>query len=59
MGLGYNPRCLKRDISAWTSRQWTNDEMVVKLLNSPDMKTFWYDMQGGDPAFTEFMGVHT
>jgi tyrosinase len=23
------------------------------------MKTFWYDMQGGDPAFTEFMGVHT
>jgi tyrosinase len=33
--------------------------MVVKLLNSPDMKTFWYDMQGGDPAFTEFMGVHT
>jgi tyrosinase len=58
-GLGYNPRCLKRDISAWTSSQWTNDDMVVKLLNSPDMKTFWYDMQGGDPAFTEFMGVHT
>jgi tyrosinase len=60
IGLGYNPRCLKRDISAWTSSQWTNDKMVTKLLNSPDMKTFWYDMQGGDPAFANnFMGVHT
>ncbi|KAJ4990324.1 tyrosinase central domain protein [Stagonosporopsis vannaccii] len=60
VGLGYNPRCLKRDISAWTSRQWTNDNMVTKLLNSKDMKTFWYDMQGGEVAFSNnFMGVHT
>lgn len=60
VGLGHNPRCLKRDISSWTSSQWTNDEMVVKLLNSPDMKTFWSQMQGGDPAFdNNFMGVHT
>jgi tyrosinase len=51
-GLGPNSRCLKRDISAWTSSQWTNDEMVTKLLNSTDMKTFWTDMQGGDPAFS-------
>ncbi|CAE7200935.1 hypothetical protein CFE70_008162 [Pyrenophora teres f. teres 0-1] len=59
VGLGYNPRCLKRDISSWTSSQWTNDEQVVNLLNSADIKTFWYNMQGGDPAFTKFMGVHT
>ena len=60
VGLGYNPRCLKRDISSWTSSQWTNDEQVVSLLNSPDMKTFWANMQGGDPAFANnFMGVHT
>lgn len=60
LGLGYNPRCLRRDISAWTSSQWTSDEMVVKLLNSKDIKTFWYDMQGGNPAFANnFMGVHT
>ncbi|KAI4669253.1 uncharacterized protein J4E92_001013 [Alternaria infectoria] len=59
-GVAYNPRCLKRDISSWSSSQWTNDEMVVKLLNSPDMKTFWYDMQGGENAFSNnFMGVHT
>ncbi|KAH6450176.1 hypothetical protein HBI57_187410 [Parastagonospora nodorum] len=59
-GLGSNQRCLKRDISAWTSSQWTNDEMVTKLLNSPDMKTFWFDMQGGQNAFSNnFMGVHT
>lgn len=60
VGLGHNPRCLKRDISAWTSSQWTNDEMVTKLLNSKDMKTFWYEMQGGEDAFSNnFMGVHT
>ena len=60
VGLGYNPRCLKRDISSWTSSQWTNDEQVVDLLNSADIKTFWYNMQGGDPAFANnFMGVHT
>ncbi|KAF2129371.1 Di-copper centre-containing protein [Dothidotthia symphoricarpi CBS 119687] len=60
LGLGYNPRCLKRDISPWTSRQWSNDEQVVKLLKSPDIKTFWADMQGGEKTFTNnFMGVHT
>ncbi|KAF1846574.1 Di-copper centre-containing protein [Cucurbitaria berberidis CBS 394.84] len=60
VGLGYNPRCLKRDISPWVSSQWSTDEQVVKLLNSPDIKTFWYDMQGGENAFTNnFMGVHT
>lgn len=51
---------MKRDISSWTSSQWTNDEMVVKLLHSPDIKTFWQDMQGGAQSFTNnFMGVHT
>jgi hypothetical protein len=60
VGLGYNPRCLKRDISKWTSSQWSNDKMVVKLLDSKDMKTFWYDMQGGENPFSNnFMGVHT
>ncbi|KAJ4345234.1 uncharacterized protein N0V89_011363 [Didymosphaeria variabile] len=60
MGLGRNTRCLRRDISAWTSSQWTNDQQVTKLLKSRDMKTFWYDMQGGENAFSNnFMGVHT
>ncbi|KAJ4368331.1 hypothetical protein N0V83_006687 [Neocucurbitaria cava] len=60
LGLGYNPRCLKRDISQYVSSTWTNDDQVVKLLNSADIKTFWYDMQGGQNAFSNnFMGVHT
>lgn len=60
VGLGYNPRCLKRDITSWTSKQWTTDAMVVDLLNSADIKTFWSDMQGGDPSFANnYMGVHT
>lgn len=60
LGLGRNSRCLRRDISAWTSSQWTSDDMVVKLLKSKDIKTFWYDMQGGENAFSNnFMGVHT
>lgn len=60
IGLGLNTRCLRRDISSWTSRQWTNDQMVTKLLKSKDIKTFWYDMQGGeDPFANNFMGVHT
>lgn len=60
VGLGYNPRCLKRDISAWTSSQWSTDAETVKLLNSPTIQKFWEDMQGGVPAFeNNFMGVHT
>ncbi|KAF2843002.1 Di-copper centre-containing protein [Patellaria atrata CBS 101060] len=60
IGLGYNPRCLKRDISSWTTRQWTNDNQVAKLLLTPDIYTFWANLQGGVPAFVgNFMGVHT
>lgn len=59
IGLGYNPRCLRRDISAWTSSRWTSDEMVTRLLKSKDMRTFWYDMQGGEKAFeNDFMGMY-
>ena len=60
LGLGYNPRCLKRDISPWTSRQWSNDKEVVSLLECKTIYCFWAQMQGGIPAFANgFMGVHT
>jgi tyrosinase len=60
LGLGYNPRCLKRDISPWTSSQWTNDKQVVDLLECKSIYCFWANMQGGVPAFVNnFMGVHT
>lgn len=59
-GLGYNPRCLKRDISPWTSSQWTSDAQVKALLDCDGIFCFWANMQGGVPAFADnFMGVHT
>jgi len=59
--LGYNPRCIKRDVSSWVSSQSTNDAEVTKVLKSPDIKTFWLDIQGGVPSRLEekILGVHT
>jgi tyrosinase len=60
--LGYNPRCLKRDVSSWASSRYSNDEMVTKLIKSEDMKTFWNSLQGtteGGAPFATGMGVHT
>ncbi|KAF2993820.1 hypothetical protein E8E13_001813 [Curvularia kusanoi] len=62
LGLGYNPRCLVRDISGFTGEGWLKDDDVVSLLNSADYRTFWEDLQGGAPATVfsnNFMGVHT
>ncbi|KAI4674983.1 uncharacterized protein J4E88_007886 [Alternaria novae-zelandiae] len=54
-GLGYNPRCLSRDISTQASNE-TRDEMVVDLIkNYPDILSFQNKMQN----FTQgVMGVH-
>ncbi|KZM25908.1 metal ion binding [Ascochyta rabiei] len=40
-------------------QRWSNGEMVTKLLNSKDLKTFWYDMQGDENAFSNNFIVHT
>lgn len=59
-GLGYNPRCISRDISPWTTRQWSNDQQVVSLLECKTIFCFWANMQGGLPSFANnYMGVHT
>ncbi|KAJ4363968.1 hypothetical protein N0V83_009422 [Neocucurbitaria cava] len=57
-GLGYNPRCLRRDISKAASQGWTKDSDVASLIkNSKDFLTFTTTMQG-DFA-NGFLGVHT
>ncbi|CAO2649725.1 Nn.00g010170.m01.CDS01 [Neocucurbitaria sp. VM-36] len=57
-GLGYNPRCLRRDISKAASQGWTKDSDVASLIkNSKDFLTFTNTMQGDFP--NGFLGVHT
>jgi hypothetical protein len=54
-GLGYNPRCLSRDMNTQASKE-TRDELVVDLIkNYPDILSFQNKMQN----FTlGVMGVH-
>jgi tyrosinase len=57
-GLGYNPRCLRRDISKVASSGWTKDSDVASLIkNSKDFLSFTTTMQGDFP--NGFLGVHT
>ncbi|KAK7549445.1 hypothetical protein IWX46DRAFT_619545 [Phyllosticta citricarpa] len=56
-GLGYNPRCLRRDINAWISTGWTKDVDVDTLVTgAADILTFQNRMQGDFAA--GFVGVH-
>ncbi|KAK8070601.1 hypothetical protein PG997_010804 [Apiospora hydei] len=64
--LGYQPRCVRRDISAWVSRQWSTDAQSVDLLTNPayqtDIRAFQDRLQGGNVSdiFTStFFGVHS
>jgi tyrosinase len=56
-GLGYNPRCISRDVSkeaAYGSR----DEEIMKLITSKNnVLDFQNNMQGDFP--NKFIGVHT
>ncbi|ORX97795.1 hypothetical protein BCR34DRAFT_159763 [Clohesyomyces aquaticus] len=57
-GMGYNPRCLRRDISKAASQGWTKDSDVSDLIkNNPDPYWFETNMQG-DFA-NGVLGVHT
>jgi tyrosinase len=60
--LGYNPRCLTRDINSFTGEGWLKDDDIVSLLKQPDYQSFWETFQGGPPPnnfMNNFMGVHT
>lgn len=57
-GLGYNPRCLRRDISVEAAKGWTKDSDTVDLIkDSKDAATFFSRLQGDFPA--GYLGVHT
>ncbi|KAF2737663.1 Di-copper centre-containing protein [Polyplosphaeria fusca] len=57
-GLGYNPRCLRRDISKAASQGWTKDSDVSSLIkDNKDFYWFSTNMQGDFP--NGFLGVHT
>jgi tyrosinase len=53
-GLGYNPRCLRRDINPYASAQTTDDKIADLLLNYTTIAAFQDRMQSAGP----FLGVH-
>lgn len=56
--LAYNPRCLRRDISVWVSKQWTSEKNTTDLIKDfDDIGSFQANMQGDFPR--GFFGVHT
>jgi len=57
--LSYNPRCLKRDISVWTSSKWTRDiDSYDLIVQNPEIYWFQTIMQGN--GFVDgFLGVHS
>ena len=57
-GMGYNPRCLRRDISRAAASGWSKDADVAALITNADsFYNFSTTMQGDFPA--GFLGVHT
>lgn len=57
-GLGryYNPRCLRRDISAFVSAGWAKDQDIVDLINDyTDILSFQSRLQGDSKA--GYLGV--
>ncbi|KAJ9669504.1 hypothetical protein H2201_000371 [Coniosporium apollinis] len=59
-GLGryYNPRCLRRDISAFVSAGWAKDQDIVDLINDyTDILSFQNRLQG--EFSVGYLGVHS
>ncbi|EME82556.1 uncharacterized protein MYCFIDRAFT_57308 [Pseudocercospora fijiensis CIRAD86] len=57
-GLGYNPRCLRRDMSAYAVEKWANDAQISALItNCTSLLTFQNTLQGNFPS--GFLGAHT
>ena len=56
-GLGYNPRCLKRDLTNYCNQKWANATSVASLiLKNQDIWNFEMEMQGWPGA--QDLGVH-
>lgn len=58
-GLGYKPRCLRRDINAVAAAYTRADITHALITNSPDIKTFQNTLQGLDASNVHaFISVH-
>lgn len=49
-GLGYNPRCIKRDISKRSSSETTDKDVVDLILNSANISAFQNTLQNPEPG---------
>ena len=59
-GLGYNPRCLRRDISRYVTSHFLTDANVSSLITDFD-DIYWFQtfMQGDFFSSSNYLGVHT
>ncbi|KAK3117612.1 hypothetical protein LTR53_000840 [Teratosphaeriaceae sp. CCFEE 6253] len=59
-GLGYNPRCLRRDISTFSANLALKDGDIANLIvNNTNVKDFQEDMEGLFNFNRPLLGVHT
>lgn len=57
-GLGYNPRCLRRDMSAYVAKTWGNTKEILELILSKNTIGEFQNHMQGDFA-NGFVGVHS
>jgi tyrosinase len=56
-GFGYNPRCLRRDLSNYLPMTYGTTDLIVALItNNTDILSFQWEMEAMPPHGT--MGVH-
>jgi tyrosinase len=56
-GLGYNPRCIIRDVSSYVSSKWTKDSDVYNLITGfTDVLSFQNRLQGD--FYNGILGIH-
>jgi tyrosinase len=56
-GLGYNPRCLSRDVNAHAAYGSRDSEIMALITKHDNVLDFQNNMQGDFP--NGFIGVHT
>jgi tyrosinase len=57
-GLGYNPRCIIRDISSYVSSHWTKDSDIYDLIvGYTNISSFQNRLQGD--FNTGYLGIHS
>ncbi|KAH7095915.1 common central domain of tyrosinase-domain-containing protein [Paraphoma chrysanthemicola] len=49
-GLGYNPRCIKRDISTRSSSETSDTAIAALITTSPNISTFQDTLQNPEPG---------